>query len=75
MRSTKGTGPAVREVGSQLNVSTSLTPAPSHLLSFNLVGCAKQVSKLINCPVVSLLGTRVARARAYVIKLRRDIVR
>ena len=52
----------IREVGSQLNVSTSLTPAPSHLLSFNLVGCAKQVSKLINRPIMRLFGTRVGGA-------------
>ena len=49
----------IREVTSQLNVPTSLTPAPSHLLRFYFVGCAKEVSSLINRPVVSLFGTRV----------------
>jgi hypothetical protein len=35
--STKDTGSvAFREEGSQLNVSTSVTPAARHLLSFNL---------------------------------------
>jgi hypothetical protein len=56
--STKGTR-HIRKVGSQLNVHTSLTQDPSHLLSFNLVCCAKEVSDLINHPVMSLLGTRV----------------
>jgi hypothetical protein len=66
--STKGTAPvAFREVGSQLNVPTSLTPAPSHLLSCNLVGCAKEISKLINCPSMSLLGTQVGGTGADVI--------
>jgi hypothetical protein len=32
----------VREVTSQLNVPTSLTPFPSHLLRFHFVGCAKR---------------------------------
>jgi hypothetical protein len=36
-----------------------LTPAFNHLLCFNFVRCAKKVSKLINRPVVSLLGTRM----------------
>jgi hypothetical protein len=30
-----------------------------NLLCFNLMGCAKKVSKLINRPVVSLLDTRM----------------
>jgi hypothetical protein len=37
-----------------------LTPALNHLLRFNLCRCAEKVSKLINRPVVSLLGTRVS---------------
>jgi hypothetical protein len=49
----------IRELGYQLNVSTTLTPAPSHLLNFKLVGCEKLVIKVINCPIMSLLGTRV----------------
>jgi hypothetical protein len=36
-----------------------LTPALDHLLYFKFVGSAKKVSKLINRPVVSLLGTRM----------------
>ena len=66
--STKGTGPAdIREVTSQLNVPTSLTPAPCHLLRFHFVGCAKEVSNLINRPVLSLLGTRVGGTSAEVV--------
>ena len=57
----------IREVGSQLNVPTSLTLAPSHLLSFNLVRCAKEVSNLINHPVVSLFGSRVTGTGANVV--------
>ena len=49
----------IREVTSQLDVSTSLTPVPNHLLSFYFLGCAKEVSNLINRPVVNLLCTRV----------------
>ena len=76
---TKGTGPAaftharththtpVREVPNQLDVPTSLTPAPSHLLRFHFVGCAKEVSNLINHPVVSLLDTRVRGTSAEVV--------
>ena len=51
--------PRIREVTSQLDVPTSLTPAPRHLWRFYFMGCAKEVSNLINRPVVSLLGTRV----------------
>ncbi len=36
-----------------------LTPAFNHLLCFNFVCCAKKVSKLINHPVVNLLGTQM----------------
>ena len=56
-----------REVGRQLNVPTSLTPAPSHLLRFQFVCGAKEVSDLINRPVVSLLGTRVGGTSAEVV--------
>ena len=45
----------IREVTRQLNVPSSLTPALIHLLRFYLVGCVKEVSKLFNRPVVSLL--------------------
>ncbi len=57
----------VREVTSQLDVPTSLTPAPNHLLRLYFVGCAKEVSKLINRPVVSLFGTRVSGTGANMI--------
>ena len=49
----------VREVTREHDVPTSLTPAPNHLLRFYFVGCAKEVSNLINRPVVSLFGSRV----------------
>ena len=49
----------VHEVTRELDVPTSLTPAPNHLLHFYFVGCAKEVSNLINLPVVSLFGSRV----------------
>jgi hypothetical protein len=49
----------ILEVTSQLDVPTSLTPAPSHLLCFHFVGCAKDVSDSINRPVVTLSFTRV----------------
>ena len=49
----------IREVTNQLNVPTSLTPVPTHLLRFYFVGSSKEVSTLINHPVVSLFGTRV----------------
>jgi hypothetical protein len=42
----------VREVGSQLDVPTLLTPTPSHLLRFHFVCYAEKVSDLINHPVV-----------------------
>ncbi len=42
------------EVTSQLDVPTSLTSVPSHLLCFHFVCCAKEVSDLVNCPVLSL---------------------
>ena len=50
----------LREVASQLDVPTLLTPVPSHLLCFHFVCCAEKVSDLINRPVVSLLGTRMS---------------
>ena len=66
--STKGTGPTTfREVTSQLDVPTYLTPAPGHLLRCRFVGCAKEVNNLINHPVVSLLCTRVVGTCAEVV--------
>ena len=44
-----------------------LTPAFNHLLCFDLVRCAKKVSKLINRPVVSLLDTRMGGTSAEVV--------
>jgi hypothetical protein len=49
----------LREVVSQLDVPTLLTPVPSHLSRFCFMGCAKEVSNLVNRPIVSLLDTRV----------------
>ncbi len=57
----------VREVTRELDVPTSLTPAPNHLLRFYFVGCAKEVSNLINHPVVSLFGSRVSGIGANVV--------
>ena len=54
----------LREVDIQINVPTSLTPTPSHLLRFYVVGCAKEVSNLINHPVVNLLDTLVGGTSA-----------
>ncbi len=62
--STKGTGPDVftnHEVPNQLDVPTSLTPSPIHLLCFYFVGCVKEVSNLINLPVVRLFEIRQGR--------------
>ena len=49
----------VLEVTREIDVLTSLTPTPNHLLRFYFVGCAKEVSNLINHPVVSLFGSRM----------------
>ena len=56
-----------RKVTSQLDVPTSLTPAPSHLLCFHFVFCVKEVSRLINRPVVLFLDTRVDGTSAEVV--------
>ena len=56
-----------REITSQFDVPTSPTPAPSHLLRFHFVGCAKEVSNLMNRPVVSPLGNRVCGTSAEVV--------
>jgi hypothetical protein len=60
----------VRVVTSQLNVPTSLTSAPSQLLRFRFVCCAKEVSDLINHPVVSLRDIRVDGTNAEVVTQR-----
>ena len=57
----------IREIVSQLNVTTSLTPAPSHLLSLYPMCCAKQVSELLDCPIVSLFGSGMGRTGANMI--------
>ena len=57
----------IREVTRQLDVPTSLTPVPSHLMCFHFVVCAKEVRNLINHPVVILLGTRVCGTSAEVV--------
>jgi hypothetical protein len=56
------------EVVNQLNDPTVLTPVSSHLLlRFYCMCCAKEVSELINRPVVDLLGTRVGSTSAQVV--------
>ena len=57
----------ILEVTSQLDVPTSLTPAPSHPLRFHFVCCEKQDSDFINRPFVNLLGTRVSGTSAEVV--------
>ncbi len=57
----------IHEVTNQLDVPTSFTPVPIHLLFFYFVGCSKEVSKLINHPVVSLFDTRVGGTGANMI--------
>jgi hypothetical protein len=58
----------IREVTSQLNVPTMLTPASSHLLlPFYFMCCAKEVSDLINRPGVGLFGTRVGSTSTEVV--------
>ena len=57
----------ILEVTSQLDVPTSVTPDPIHLLCFHFVGCVKEVSNLINRPVVILLDTRVSGTSAEVV--------
>ena len=49
----------IREVTSQLEVPTSLTPGPSHVLCFYFVGCPKEVIQLLNHPVVNPFVTGV----------------
>jgi hypothetical protein len=59
---TRGTGLVTRrvlQVWNNLDVSTSLTPTPGHLLSFTLMCCVKQVDKLLTHPVMSPLSTRM----------------
>ena len=51
----------IREVTRQLDVLTSLTPDPIHLLRFYFVGGVKEVINLINHPVVSLFGSGMGR--------------
>jgi hypothetical protein len=46
---------------------TSLTSTPSHLLCFHFVFCVKEVSRLINRPVVLFLDTRVGDTSAEVV--------
>ena len=60
----------IREVTSQLNVPTSLTPDPRHLLRFYFVGCAKEVRNLINQPVVILVGSGMGSTGANMVDKR-----
>ncbi len=57
----------IREVASQLDVPTLLTPDSRHLLCFHFVCCVEKVSDLINRPVVSLLSIRVGGTSAEVV--------
>jgi hypothetical protein len=59
----------VSEISLQLDVSTPLTPAPGHLLCLYLgqPGCVKQISDLLNHPIMVLLGTRMSSARVDMI--------
>jgi hypothetical protein len=59
----------IREVTSQLFVtgSTSLTPSHDHLFRFRFVCCPKEVSDLINLPVVRLFVTRVTGTSTEVV--------
>ena len=63
----------IREITSQFNIPTSLTPALNHLLCFHFVGCAKEVRNLTNHPVVILLDTRLGGTSAEVIPNRIDL--
>ena len=47
----------IQEVTSQLDVPTSVTPVPSHLLRFYFMGCAKEVSDLISISARSGIWT------------------
>jgi hypothetical protein len=44
-----------------------LTPALNHVVGLGFVRCAKKVRKLINLPVVILLGTRMGGTSTEVI--------
>ncbi len=50
----------IRKVGSELYVSTMLTPVFSHLLRLDFLCCVEKVSELVNRPVVCLFGTRMS---------------
>jgi hypothetical protein len=63
----RGTYGHVGYVGPTPMSPDPLTPALSHLLSFNLVGCAKDVSNLINHPIMNLLGTRVGGTSSHMV--------
>ncbi len=62
----------IREVTHDLHVPTSLTPDPTHLLCFYFVGCAKEVSNLINLTVVSFFGSRVSGTGCHMVTERVD---
>jgi hypothetical protein len=50
-----------------LDVPTLLTPAPSHVSRFCSMRGAKEVSNLVNRPIVDLLSTRVDSTSAEVV--------
>ena len=57
----------IGQIPGQLYVPTSLTPALGHLFGLNTVCGAKEVSDLINRPIVSFLGSRVCGTSAEVV--------
>jgi hypothetical protein len=57
----------IHQVTSQLDVPTSLTSVPNHLLCFHFVCCPKEVSKMINNPVVNLPDTQVGGTSTEVV--------
>ena len=57
----------IREVASQLDVPTLLTPASSHLLHFHFFCCSEKIRDVVNHQVVILLSTRVGGTNAEVI--------
>jgi hypothetical protein len=60
----------VRKVGSQLNIPKMPTPALSYVSRFHCMCCEEEVSNLVNCPVVCLLGTRMSGTSTEVVTQR-----
>ncbi len=49
----------IYHVSYQFDVTTMMTPVFNHLVGLGFLCCVKKVTKLIDRPVVSLLGTRM----------------